>query len=425
MYINRAIDLSKILKNKSLFLFGPKQTGKTTYIKKQLTIKSVLEYNLFDSNIFFNLSNDPGLIRKTVEAYDYKNCLIVIDQIQELPILLNEVQLMIDERNIKFLLTGSSARKLKRNSCNLLGGRARWRNFNALSYYELLKNEENFDLNLILNNSLLPSIYFSDEPEEDLDSYTSLYVIQEIKAEGLTRKLLDFSRFLKVASLSNSQEINYSKIANDAQTNNQAVMQWVQVLEDTLLGFFLEPFKKLETRKSITRKKFYFFDTGVARALKAGKKVTSSLDTDFDEYFEQLIILEIKKYLDYNKPRTKINYIRTTTGFEIDCLLNEEIAIEIKSSNNITARHYKNLKLLKASYVKRKIIVCTTENYYKEKDIEIMPYKIFINQLWNNEIVLNLYYYHILKTYLLTGEYSTGSPFIDKLNLVQLNIVIY
>ena len=387
MYINRAIDLSKILKNKSLFLFGPRQTGKTTYIKKQLTITPVLKYNLLDSNIFLNLSNDPGLIRKTVEAYDYKNCLIVIDEIQELPILLNEVQLMIDERNIKFLLTGSSARKLKRNSCNLLGGRARWQNFNALSYYELIKNEEHFDLNLILNNGLIPSIYFSDEPEEDLTSYTSLYLIQEIKAEGLTRKLLDFSRFLKVAALSNSQEINYSKIANDAQTNNQAVMQWFQVLEDTLLGFFLEPFKKLETRKSITRKKFYFFDTGVARTLKTGKKVTSSLDTDFGEYFEQFIILEIKKYLDYNKPRTKINYIRTNTGFEIDCLINEEIAVEIKSSNNITARHYKNLKLLTESYVKRKIVVCTTENYYKENDIEIMPYKIFINKLWNNEIL--------------------------------------
>ncbi|MCY1152839.1 MAG: AAA family ATPase [Sphaerochaetaceae bacterium] len=388
MYVKRNIDLSKILKNKSLFLFGPRQTGKTSYIKNQLTIEPVLKYNLFNANVFLDLSSDPSLIRKTVEAYDYKDCLIVIDEIQELPILLNEVQLMIDERNIKFLLTGSSPRKLKRQSCNLLGGRARWKNFNALSYFELLNNNISPNLNLILNNGLVPSIYLSDDPEEDLISYTSLYLTQEIKAEGITRKLLDFTRFLKVAALSNSKEINYTKIANDAQTNNQAVMQWFGVLEDTLLGFFLEPYRKLETRKSISRKKFYFFDTGVARVLKHGPKINSSTDTDFGEYFEQFIILEIKKYIDYKNPRTQINYIRTNTGFEIDCLLNKEIAIEIKSSNKINERHYKNLKLLNETYIKRKIIVCTTDTYYIEKNIEIMPYKFFINKLWNDEIIL-------------------------------------
>lgn len=388
MYVKRNIDLSQILKNKSLFLFGPRQTGKTSYIKNQLTIEPVLKYNLFNANVFLDLSSDPSLIRKTVEAYDYKDCLIVIDEIQELPILLNEVQLMIDERNIKFLLTGSSPRKLKRQSCNLLGGRARWKNFNALSYFELLNNNISPNLNLILNNGLVPSIYLSDDPEEDLISYTSLYLTQEIKAEGITRKLLDFTRFLKVAALSNSKEINYTKIANDAQTNNQAVMQWFGVLEDTLLGFFLEPYRKLETRKSISRKKFYFFDTGVARVLKHGPKINSSTDTDFGEYFEQFIILEIKKYIDYKNPRTQINYIRTNTGFEIDCLLNKEIAIEIKSSNKINERHYKNLKLLNETYIKRKIIVCTTDTYYIEKNIEIMPYRFFINKLWNDEIIL-------------------------------------
>ncbi|MDC7236809.1 MAG: AAA family ATPase [Sphaerochaetaceae bacterium] len=387
MYVKRNIDLSQILKNKSLFLFGPRQTGKTSYIKNQLTIEPVLKYNLFNANVFLDLSSDPSLIRKTVEAYDYKDCLIVIDEIQELPILLNEVQLMIDERNIKFLLTGSSPRKLKRQSCNLLGGRARWKNFNALSYFELLNNNISPNLNLILNNGLVPSIYLSDDPEEDLISYTSLYLTQEIKAEGITRKLLDFTRFLKVAALSNSKEINYTKIANDAQTNNQAVMQWFGVLEDTLLGFFLEPYRKLETRKSISRKKFYFFDTGVARVLKHGPKINSSTDTDFGEYFEQFIILEIKKYIDYKNPRTQLNYIRTNTGFEIDCLLNKEIAIEIKSCNKINERHYKNLKLLKETYIKRKIIVCTTDTYYIEEDIEIMPFKFFIEKLWNDEIL--------------------------------------
>lgn len=387
MYINRNIDLSKILNKKSLFLFGPRQTGKTSYIRNQLSIKPVLKYNLLDSNTFLDLSTDPSLIRKSVEAHDFRDCLIVIDEIQELPILLNEVQLMIDERDIKFLLTGSSARKLKRNSCNLLGGRARWRNFNALSYNELINNKLSVDLNNILNNGLIPSIYFSDDSEDDLATYTSLYLTQEIKAEGLTRKLLDFSRFLKVAALCNSQEINYTKIANDAQTNNQAITQWFKILEDTLIGFFLEPYRELESRKSITRKKFYFFDTGVARTLKRGVKVRQSTDSDFGEYFEQFIILEIKKYLDYKNPRVEMNYIRTNTGLEIDCLLNKEIAIEIKSSNKITQRHYKNLKAFNDSYVKRKILISTGSFYYKENDIEIMPYEIFINKLWNNEII--------------------------------------
>jgi len=375
-----------ILKNKSMFLVGPRNSGKTSYIKNQLTKEPVLKYNLMDSTLFLSLSNDPSLIRKTVEICDYRDCLIVIDEIQELPILLNEVQLMIDERDIKFLLTGSSARKLKRGSCNLLGGRARWRNFNALSYYEISNAKVLQPLDVILKNGLIPSIFTSDDPEEDLNTYASLYLTQEIKAEGIARKLLDFARFLKVAALCNSQEINYSKIANDSQTNNQVVTRWFEVLEDTLLGFFLEPYKKLETRKSVTRKKFYFFDTGVARVLKNEKSINDK-DSSYGEYFEQFIILEIKKYIDYVTPRTKINYIRTNTGLEVDCLLNEEIAIEIKSGSNISRRHYKNLKMLKDSFIKRKIVVCTSASYYKEEEIEIMPYTVFFEKLWNNEII--------------------------------------
>ncbi|MBK5200445.1 MAG: ATP-binding protein [Spirochaetaceae bacterium] len=385
MYIEREVNLTEILLKKSLFLFGPRQSGKTTYINKQLTIEPKIKYNLLDFETFTRLSNDPSYIKKVIEANDYRNCLVVIDEIQELPIILNTVQLLIDERDIKFLLTGSSARKLKRASSNLLGGRARWRNFYPLSYYELSKTFEKIDLDYVLNIGLIPSVYLSSNPEEDLNAYANLYLKEEIKAEGISRKITDFSRFLQIAAINNSQEINYTKIANDAQLKNQTITRWFEVLEDTLIGFFLEPYTELKTRKSIQRKKFYFFDTGIARNLRDLEKVIEGTSI-YGEFFEQFIILEIKKFINFKEPSMKMNYIRTSTGIEIDCLLNKQIAIEIKSSKIITNRHYKNLKMIKENFITRKIVVCQTLEYYKEENIEIMPYKVFIEKLWKDEI---------------------------------------
>jgi len=215
--IPRMIDLEKTLQKKSVFLFGPRQTGKTWLIRQRL--QAFRTYNLLDSDIYLKLSRSPKRIR---EESDRAEKIIIIDEIQKLPELLNEVQILIEEFGFHFLLTGSSARKLRQRSVNLLGGRARIKHLNPLSFIEL---EDHFDLTKAVNHGLLPSLYFSDEIDEDLKAYVGTYLKEEIAAEGLTRNIPAFSRFLEVAALCNGKILNYTKVSKaekkDAMTKKQ------------------------------------------------------------------------------------------------------------------------------------------------------------------------------------------------------------
>src|SRR3989338_9385474 len=205
----RILDLQTPLKRKSLFLFGPRQTGKTFYLKK--TFPNIPFYNLLESKTFLRLSQRPHLLREELTAASSVNPLVVIDEIQKLPILLDEVHSMIEEKKIKFILTGSSARKLKRGGANLLGGRAA-----TFHLFSLVSREiPDFDLIRSLNWGTLPSIYPSDDPENDLADYVGNYLKEEIKAEGLARNIENFSRFLQTASLCNAELVNFTSIGND------------------------------------------------------------------------------------------------------------------------------------------------------------------------------------------------------------------
>ncbi|MCX6117902.1 MAG: AAA family ATPase [Proteobacteria bacterium] len=228
MIIDRYINLPSLLSEKSYFLFGPRQTGKTSLIRA--TLKESRSYNLLEYDTFLRLSRDPSLIRK--ELLDYTG-VIVIDEIQKIPGLLDEVQILIEEKNIRFLLTGSSARKLKRSGVNLLGGRARTMRLHPLTVNELGKN---FDLLKAVNFGLLPSIYFSPRPKEDLQSYSGEYLREEISAEGLTRNVPAFSRFLEVAAISNGQIINYQTISSDCAVPRTTIQEYYSILKDTLIG---------------------------------------------------------------------------------------------------------------------------------------------------------------------------------------------
>ncbi len=234
--IKRVIDLKKIVSEKSCFLFGPRQTGKSFLIKETLSDKKV--YDLLDSETFFKLARNPKLIEQEL---NYKDDIIVIDEIQKLPELLDEVHRLIEKRGLKFLLTGSSARKLRRGGVNLLGGRARYKVLHPFCYKEL---GDFFDLNRAINYGLLPSVYFSNSPEEDLRAYTGLYLQEEIASERLTRNIPAFSRFLQVASIMNGQLINYSKIASDSQVASSTVQEYFQILKDTLIAFEVGAWKK-------------------------------------------------------------------------------------------------------------------------------------------------------------------------------------
>ena len=230
-YIERLVDLSVLLDQKSHFLLGPRQTGKTSLIRH--TLKNVRVYDLLDPEIFLSLSRAPGRISEELQPQDR---IVAIDEIQRLPELLNEVHRLIETRGIRFLLTGSSARKLRRGGINLLGGRARTKYLHPLTYKEL---NEHFDLFLAIERGTIPSIYFSDEPRADLQAYAGSYLQQEILAEGATRNIPAFSRFLRVAALCNATIVNFTNVANDAQVARTTVYEYFEILKDTLLLYEL------------------------------------------------------------------------------------------------------------------------------------------------------------------------------------------
>ena len=381
-YINRNVDLCKILENKSLFLFGPRQTGKSSFIKNQLMNTDVaMFWTLLDGRLRLKVLADPSILRQEVEVRNLRDCIIIIDEIQKCPELLDEVHFLIEERNIRFLLTGSSARKLRSSGVNLLGGRATQRHFHPFNFAEI-GNHPNYNLSYIFEHGLLPSMFLSSDIEEDLSAYVDTYLTEEIAAEGFSRNIPNFARFLTVASMSNSQLINYTNIASDSQVPVQTVKQWFQVLEDTLLGYQVESFTNTKKRKAITTSKFYFFDIGIARALRnipAPKENT----TEFGEYFEHLICMELKSWIDYKHPRSKLTYWRSTSNMEVDFCVDEEIAIEVKSSSNVNEKHLKGLKALREEGIfKRYVVVCQEEHPRITDGIEILPWKYFFEELW-------------------------------------------
>ena len=381
-YINRNVDLCKILENKSLFLFGPRQTGKSSFIKNQLMNNDIaMFWTLLDGRLRLKVLADPSILRQEVEVRNLRDCIIIIDEIQKCPELLDEVHFLIEERNIRFLLTGSSARKLRNSGVNLLGGRATQRHFHPFNFAEI-GNHPNYNLSYIFEHGLLPSMFLSSDIEEDLSAYVDTYLTEEIAAEGFSRNIPNFARFLTVASMSNSQLINYTNIASDSQVPVQTVKQWFQVLEDTLLGYQVESFTNTKKRKAITTSKFYFFDIGIARALR-NIPTPKENTTEFGEYFEHLICMELKSWIDYKHPRSKLTYWRSISNMEVDFCIDEEIAIEVKSSSNVTEKHLKGLKALREEGIfKRYVVVCQEEHPRITDGIEILPWKYFFEELW-------------------------------------------
>jgi len=384
-YIPRELNVSSLIQQRSLFLLGPRQTGKSTYIRESLRIPSEQVYNLLDRGLLLRLMADPTLIRQEIEARDLSECIVCIDEIQKCPELLDEVQLLIEERGIRFLLTGSSARKLKRSGTNLLGGRGSDRVLHPFVYPEV--RDYDFTLERAMFSGLLPPHYLSSDPEEDLAAYVDRYLTEEIAAEGMTRNLPAFARFLQTAATVNTRIINYTNVGNDAQVPRQTVQQWFQVLKDTLLGFELLPYAKTVKRKAIVTSKFYLFDLGVVRFLRRLPKITPALN-EFGEFFEHFIFLELRSWIDYRKPRTPLHYWRSTSDFEVDFLLNETVAVEVKATGLVHQKHMKGLKALREEgIIRRAILVCTESRPRRTDGVEIMPWDYFLDLLWKDKLL--------------------------------------
>jgi uncharacterized protein len=376
--MKRYLDLNALAAKKSFFLLGPRQTGKSWLIRDQL--KGIKIYNLLESDTFAKLSRSPHRIREELTGSDR---IIVIDEVQKLPQLLDEVQLLIEEKGIRFVLTGSSARKLRMGGANLLAGRALMRQFHPLCYAEL---GEALNLHKALACGLLPSMYLDKDPIEALEVYAGTYLKEEVVAEGAARNIPAFSRFLEVAALYNGQLLNYTNVANDSQVAVSTVRDYYQVLEDTLLGKQLLAWTGSKKRKAIAVSKFYFFDTGVARILQ-GRRTLDRNSSDFGEAFETYLCHELRSYIDYaHAGRLDLNYWRSTSSFEVDFILGRKTAIEVKASQNVTSKMLKGLKALQEEkFARRHICVCLENVPRKMDGIEILPFRLFLQALWQGE----------------------------------------
>ena len=374
-YIDRILDLPLLLDKKSHFLLGPRQTGKTFLI--QNTLKEAKVYDLLDTSIFLALSRNPSRIAQELTPQDH---LIVIDEIQRLPELLNEVHRLIESRRIRFLMTGSSARKLRRGGINLLGGRARTKHLHPLTRREL---GERFALTRALQRGLLPSIYFSDDPAADLESYTGLYLQQEVVAEGAIRNIPAFSRFLKIASLCNGTIVNFTKVSNDAQVARTTVYEYFEILKDTLILHELPAWRKSKKRKPLASSKYYFFDVGIVATLQG--RVFRPGTPEYGEGFETYLFHELMCYRDYIR-QEPLSYWRSSSGFEVDFIIGDHTAVEVKAKENISPHDIKALQAIaEEKILKRYLCVSLEPRMRRIGVVTILPYEEFLDNLWNGD----------------------------------------
>ncbi len=375
LYIDRILNLPSLLERKSYFLFGPRQTGKTSLIDH--TLKGIRIYDLLDTSIYLDLNQNPDRLSQELTS---KDRFVVIDEIQRLPTLLNEVHRLIEERGIRFLLTGSSARKLRRGGINLLGGRARTKYLHPLTRREL---GGWFNLLKTLKRGLLPSIYFSDDPRADLLAYAGSYLQQEIMAEGAARNIPAFSRFLKVAALCNSTIVNFTNVASDAQVARTTVYEYFEILKDTLIIRELPAWRKSMKRKPLASSKYYFFDVGIVTVLQ-GRDVQPGT-SEFGEAFETYLMHELTSYTDYLSGEP-LSYWRSTSGFEVDFIIGDHTAVEIKAKKTVSLQDIKSLRALAdEKKIKRYLCVSLEPRARKLQDIMVLPYQDFLDNLWDGK----------------------------------------
>mgnify|MGYP001170105889 FL=1 len=365
----------------SIFFWGARQTGKSTLLKT--LFPNALWFDLLLSEEYERLSKKPELLREIILA-NRNISLVIIDEIQRLPDLLNEVHWLISNHNIRFILSGSSPRKILRGGFNLLGGR-------ALRYelYPLISVEiPDFDLIRALNHGLLPRHYDSANPRKLLSSYIGSYLQDEIVAEARIRNVHTFSRFLEVAALTNGEMINYTNIASDCGISAKTIKEYFQILEDTLIGRYLPSFQKRPKRRVITAPKFYMFDIGITNYLLNRTKIEKGTEL-FGKAFEHFIYQEIYAHSRYSDVNYPMYYWRTASQIEIDFVLGDhEVAIEVKATDQATVRHLKGLKAFAEEYDVKKLILVSNDPLPRlVDDIEILPWKVFLERLWKDEII--------------------------------------
>ena len=384
--MKKRVLISRILKiqlpeNRSAFLWGPRKTGKTTLLRQQFP--EAFWIDLLDYGLFLSLSRRPTRLRGMLDAQPCRT--VVIDEVQKIPHLMDEIHWLIENRAYRFVLSGSSVRKLKRGNVNLLGGRA-WR----FELFPFVSEElKEFDLDATLVSGFLPSHYLSPDSRMDLKAYVHDYLKEEIQAEALTRNLPAFSRFLQSAATTNGMLLNYSNAARESGVSVKTIREYYQILEDTLVGRLLPPWRKSKKRRLIETAKFYFFDTGMVCALLNYQTLTPGTP-EYGRAFEHFIIQECWAYGHYSGKDFPLSFWRTASGSEVDLILGDgEAAIEIKSSEHASGLRTRGLHLFNEEFKPKKSLIVSRDKFPEKMNsgVTVLPWQHFCRKLWNGDII--------------------------------------
>jgi len=377
--IKRIFQLDRELDG-SIFLFGARQTGKTTILHQQFP--DAIFIDLLDTSV------KERFLRRPITLYEMlkeksEGTLVIIDEIPEVPQLLNEVHRLIVERQLVFILCGSSARKLKRKGHNTLGGRAL-----PVYLYPFVSAEiPDFDIDHAVTYGMIPTHYLAKNPRRMLSGYIDVYLKEEIKEEALVRNLGAFQRFLEIAALTDGEIINNNNIAQECGVHSTTVGSYFDILEDTLIGYRIPAYTKVMKRRLIQAPRFYYFDVGIANHLLHRKELVRGT-ADYGHAFEHLVVQEVYAYLHYNHSEERLSYWRTYTGIEVDLVIGDaKVAIEIKSVEDILPRHLKNLKIFAEEHPESRLLAVSLDPFSRKiGDIECLYVKDFFKMLWDGMI---------------------------------------
>ena len=370
------------IREDSMFLWGPRQTGKSTLLKQ--LFPDAPYYDLLKSEVYTLYKMKPSRLRDECMMMD-EGEVVIIDEVQKIPELLDEVHWLMVNRGIHFILCGSSARKLKRSGANLLGGRAIRKTLHPLVSAEI----PDFDIDKAVNVGMLPRHYLASSPAKRIQAYVGDYLQQEVIAEALVRNLDSFTRFMEVAAISDGEMVNYTKIASECGVSSKTVKEYFVILQDTLLGYMLPAYTKTVKRRVQVAPKFYYFDVGITNYLLHRDPLRRGT-AEYGHAFEHLIVQEVMAYLDYSEAMKGLSFWHTQNNvYEVDLVVgNAEVAIEIKSSNNVTTSHLKGLKAFGEEHPDCKLIVVSLEERPRMMNgVEIWPAQAVLKRLWDGKVV--------------------------------------
>lgn len=375
----RIFDIENQL-DEAMFLFGGRQVGKSTLLKERF--QGAIYYDLLKSDLRRRLRRNPELFRNALMK-EPEGTLVVVDEIQKVPDLLDEVHLLMFEKHLKFILSGSSARKLKKEGANTLGGRAAKRTLYPLVWPEI----PDFNIDHAVQNGMIPPHYAVKDATDRLEGYVDLYLREEIQEEALVQNIDNFTRFMEVAAVSDGEMINYENIASDCGISAKTVKAYFKILYDTLIGYEIPAYTKVVKRRVNQAPKFYYFDVGLANYLMGRYNLKRGTD-DFGHAFEHYVVQEILAYRGYFKRREKISYWHTYTGLEVDLVIGDaDVAIEIKSSEEVRPRHKTGLNAFKEEHPDCRLILVSLDPITRtSSEVELIYILDFLKMLWNGEI---------------------------------------